>query len=171
MKQLSFSVLSFAFLLMSCQAQTDKVKNEAIDLAQTTIAVEAAQEEVQAQNPVSGEPIKLDMYEYMKLVHDYKTNTNWKYNGTLPCIVDFYADWCRPCKMMEPTMEKLAKEYAGKIIIYKVNIDENKELASVYAINSIPFFLFCPMNGQPQSALGMMSEDDMRKAIESVLMQ
>lgn len=171
MKRLVFSILNLSFLLMSCQGQTHKEENEVAgsDL-QITEAVKA--EEVQVQTTTEGASIiKLNMYEYAKLVHDYKNNPNWKYNGKLPCVVDFYADWCRPCKMMDPIMEKLAKEYEGKVIFYKVNIDENKELATAYAINSIPFFLFCPMNGQAQSALGMMLEDDMRKAIESVLMQ
>ena len=107
----------------------------------------------------------------MEKVHDYKNMTTWKYKGDKPCIVDFYADWCRPCKMMDPILEKIAKEYEGKIIIYKINIDENKDIAQAFQINSIPFFLFCPLEEQAQSAMGMMSEENLRTAIKDVLKQ
>ena len=96
-------------------------------------------------------------------------NNEWKYKGELPAIIDFYADWCKPCKMVAPTLEELQKEYDGKIVIYKVNVDKEKELASIFQTNSIPAFLFIPMAGQPQMAKGLLPKETFVKAIKEVM--
>jgi len=106
---------------------------------------------------------------FIEKVFDYNNNTEWKYKGELPAIVDFYADWCRPCKMVSPILVELQKEYKGKIIIYKVNVDEQKELAGVFQTRSIPAFLFIPMTGQPQMAKGALPKETFEKAIKEVL--
>ncbi|MDD2622024.1 MAG: thioredoxin domain-containing protein [Bacteroidales bacterium] len=164
MKRLFYSILSISLLLISCNSGTKNVQNNEKALIEAEVP-----ESTDANNTNGGIPIKINSNEFIEKVHDFKSTTTWKYKGTLPCIVDFYADWCRPCKMMDPLLEKLAKEYDGKIIIYKINIDENKDIAQAFEINSIPFFLFCPVDGQAQATMGMMSEEQTRQAIKDVL--
>ncbi|MFQ7041062.1 MAG: thioredoxin, partial [Barnesiella sp.] len=94
----------------------------------------------------------------------------WKYLGNKPCIIDFYATWCGPCKAVAPVLEELAEEYAGKIDIYKVDVDQEQELAGAFGIRSVPSILFVPMDGQPQMAMGAMSKADFKKAIEEILL-
>lgn len=167
MKRLIIISLSFLFTFTSCQAQTKKVEN--MHQATTSEAPIHNEVEVVKEEAIVNVPVEINTEEYIKLIHDFKTFSFWKFNGNKPCVVDFYADWCRPCKMMEPTIAKLAKEYAGKVNFYKVNVDKNKELAQAYGVSSIPFFLFCSNSEQPQASMGMMSEDDMRNVIESML--
>lgn len=115
--------------------------------------------------------IQLTKSEFLKRVADYETSPNeWKYLGDKPAIIDFYASWCGPCKMIAPVLEELAAEYADELYIYKVNTEEEKELSSVFGIRSIPSLLFVPMEGQPQMAMGAMSKADFKKAIQSVLL-
>lgn len=115
---------------------------------------------------------KLTKEEFLKKVANYEaTPQEWKFLGDKPCIVDFYADWCGPCKMIAPLLEELAEEYAGKIDIYKVDTEAEKELASAFGIRSIPSLLFCPMNEQPQMAKGAMGKQDFKKAINEVLLK
>jgi thioredoxin 1 len=117
-----------------------------------------------------GMVVKLTAESFKKLVWDYeKYPKDWKFNGDLPCLVDFYADWCRPCKMVAPIMDELAKEYKGKIRIYKVNTDEQRELSGIFQVRSIPTMLFVPKSGQPQISVGALSKDDYVKVINSIL--
>ncbi|OQA92620.1 MAG: Thioredoxin [Bacteroidetes bacterium ADurb.Bin234] len=171
MKRLFYSILGISLLLLSCNSGTKTSQNSDTNAIEAEVAVPIAEPEPQTTVSSSGIPVKINAKEFMEKVHDYKNMTTWKYKGDKPCIVDFYADWCRPCKMMDPVLEKIAKEYEGKIIIYKINIDENKDIAQAFQINSIPFFLFCPLEGQAQSAMGMMSEENLRTAIKDVLKQ
>lgn len=114
---------------------------------------------------------KLTKEEFLKKVANYEESPNeWKYIGDKPCIVDFYADWCGPCKMIAPVLEQLADEYAGKIEIYKVDTEDQQELAASFGIRSIPSLLFCPMSGHPQMAKGALSKADLKKAINDVLL-
>lgn len=108
--------------------------------------------------------------QFKKLVFDYETNKEWKYQGTKPCIIDFYADWCGPCRMMSPRLEEVAKEYSGKLIVYKVNTDKERELASAMGIQSLPTLLFIPQNGKPQGSLGAIPKEMLVKAINEVLL-
>ncbi len=120
------------------------------------------------QNTGNGEVIQLTTQMFKELVFDYENNQDWVYNGTKPCIIDFYADWCRPCKMVAPIMDELAKEYDGKVIFYKLNVDNEREVASVFGIQSIPSVLFVPVNGQPQMSVGAMQKEGYVNAIEQV---
>jgi thioredoxin 1 len=108
---------------------------------------------------------------FKKLVWDYQADPKtFNFTGDLPVIVDFYADWCRPCKMISPIMDDLAKEYQGKIRIYKVNTDQEKELASMFNIRSIPAIMFVPKTGKPSMAVGAQSKESYVQAIKEVLL-
>jgi len=106
---------------------------------------------------------------FKEKVFNYETNKEWSFEGDKPCIIDFYADWCQPCKIIAPTLEELNKEYDGKINIYKVNTEEQQELAAVFGIRSIPSLLFVPLNGDPQMAQGALPKDAMISSISDVL--
>jgi thioredoxin 1 len=106
---------------------------------------------------------------FRQKVFNYETSRDWKYEGELPCIVDFYADWCGPCKMVAPILEELADEYAGKVNIYKVNTEDQRELAGIFGIQSIPSLLFIPKEGQPQMAMGALPKETFIKAFREVL--
>lgn len=115
--------------------------------------------------------IQLTKGEFLRRVADYETNpSEWKYLGDKPAIVDFYADWCGPCKMVAPILEELAAEYGDSIYIYKINTEEEPELLAAFGIRSIPSLLFIPMNESPQMAMGAMSKADFKRAIEEVLL-
>lgn len=116
--------------------------------------------------------IELTKADFLKKVMDYETNPNeWKYLGDKPAIIDFYASWCGPCKMVAPILEELAEEYDGQIYIYKVNTEEEQELASLFGIRSIPSILFIPMGEQPQMATGAMPKSSFKEAIDKVLLK
>ena len=100
-----------------------------------------------------------------------KSPENWIYKGSRPCVIDFYADWCRPCKMVAPLMEGFAATYQGKVDIYKVNIDQERELAQLFGIQSIPTVLFCPMEGKPQMSQGAMAKENYEQIINEFLLK
>lgn len=126
-----------------------------------------------AQNKTSetGKVIKLNKEEFLKKVFNYeKSSQEWKYEGNKPAIIDFYADWCGPCRKVAPVLEELAKEYDGKIVVYKVDTEKDKELAQKFGIQSLPSLLFVPMNGKPQMAVGAIPKEDLKKAIDEFLL-
>lgn len=102
-------------------------------------------------------------------VFDYENNKEWKFEGDKPCVVDFYADWCGPCKIVGPVLEELSEDFDGKLDVYKVNTEEEQELAAVFGIRSIPSILFVPLNAQPQMAMGALPKDTLIKAFKDVL--
>ncbi len=106
---------------------------------------------------------------FKEKVFNYDVNKEWKFEGDKPCLIDFYADWCGPCRMVAPILEELAKEYDGKLNIYKVDTDKEQELAMVFGIQSIPSLLFVPKEGQPQMAMGALPKETFKKAIKDVL--
>jgi thioredoxin 1 len=106
---------------------------------------------------------------FLNKVFNFEKNKEWKFEGEKPCVIDFYADWCGPCKMVAPVLEELAKDYSGKIDVFKVNTEVELELASAFGIRSIPSFLFVPAEGQPQMALGALPKDTFEKAFKDVL--
>lgn len=114
--------------------------------------------------------IKLTTEDFKQKVFDYTTNQEWKYAGTLPAIIDFYADWCGPCKMVAPILEQLAKQYEGKLLIYKVDTEAEQELSAVFGIRSIPTFLFIPVEGQPSMQPGALPKNVFEKVIEEHLL-
>jgi thioredoxin 1 len=95
--------------------------------------------------------------------------SKWEYKGTIPAVIDFYADWCGPCKMVTPILEELSKEYEGKLHVYKINTETEQELAGIFGITSIPSILFIPVEGQPQMSAGAMSKNQFKKLFKDVL--
>jgi len=110
--------------------------------------------------------------EFLKKVWDFESNPNtFVYKGKLPAVIDFYADWCGPCRRVAPLMEKFAEDYDGKLLVYKVNVDKEKQLASVFQVRSIPMVLFIPKEGQPMMQVGALTEEGYREVIEEQLLK
>ena len=117
-------------------------------------------------------PVKhLTKQEFIEKVYNYEKNPDkWIYEGNMPAIIDFYATWCGPCKAIAPILEELAKEYAGKIVIYKIDTDKERELAAAFGISSIPTLLFIPAKGDPQVAQGALPKESLKRAIDEFLL-
>ena len=108
--------------------------------------------------------------EFLAKVMNYEKNPQeWIYLGDKPCLIDFYASWCGPCKRLAPVLDELAKEYAGKIDIYKVNVDNEQELASLFRIRSVPTLVFAPMKGEPHITSGAPTKAQLKKALDSFI--
>lgn len=115
--------------------------------------------------------MSLNKADFLNKVANYETSpSEWKFLGERPAIIDFYATWCEPCKMLSPVLEELAAEYAGKIDIYKINVEEEEELAGVFGVRSVPTLLFVPMEGAPQMAQGALPKNVLQEAIRNVLL-
>jgi thioredoxin 1 len=124
-----------------------------------------------AQNQAgSGSVVHITNEQFKKLVYNYETNKEWKYLGNKPCIIDFYADWCGPCRTMSPRLEELAKEYAGRLIVYKVDTDKEQALSASLGISSLPTIVFIPQNGKPQASVGAVPKETLIKAVKEVLL-
>ena len=106
---------------------------------------------------------------FKEKVFDYENSKEWKYEGDLPSIIDFYADWCQPCKMVAPILEEISDEYEGKLRVYKVDTESEPELAGMFGIQSIPSLLFIPADGRPQMAAGALPKPTLVKAMKDVL--
>ena len=111
----------------------------------------------------------LTKQEFLDKVYNYEVNKEWKYEGDLPSIIDFYADWCGPCKMLSPIIEELSQEYSGKVNFYKVDTEAEQELAGAFGIRSIPSMLFIPSDEKPQMAAGALPKDQLKQVISDVL--
>lgn len=116
------------------------------------------------------EVVPMNNRMFIDKVFDYTTEKEWKYNGTMPAVIDFYADWCGPCRRVAPIMRELAEEYKGKVIFYKVDTDKEKELAGSMGIQSLPTIVFIPVKGKPQVIVGAADKATFQKAINEVLL-
>lgn len=114
--------------------------------------------------------IQLTTQEFIDKIFDYKQENEWKYKGTVPAIIDFYADWCGPCKMVAPILEELSKQYEADLVIYKVDTEKELELSSVFGIQSIPTFLFIPVVGDPMMQPGALPKKAFQQVIEEKLL-
>ena len=114
---------------------------------------------------------KLTKQAFLEKVFNFEQNKEWKYEGDMPALIDFYADWCGPCKMVHPVLEELSNEYDGKIKIYQIDTEAEQELAAAFGIRSIPSLLFIPLEGQPQMAQGALPKASLKKAIEDILLK
>ena len=127
-------------------------------------------EETAAKEKPTTKVVHITKADFLKKVYDFEKNPDeWKYLGSQPAIVDFYADWCGPCRQLSPVLDELAKEYSGKLTIYKVNVDNERGLATFFGIRSIPTLLFIPMKGKPQRSLGALSKTELKGIIKDVL--
>ena len=106
---------------------------------------------------------------FKEKVFNYEEKTEWDYEGDLPCIIDFYADWCMPCKMIAPVLDEISEEYKDKLHVYKINTEQEQELAAAFGIQSIPSLLFVPTEGQPQMAQGALPKEQLEQAMKDVL--
>ncbi len=123
-------------------------------------------------NMTATKTIQLTRAGFLKKVADFEKNSEeWVYLGDKPAIIDFYADWCGPCKMIAPILEQLAKEYDGQVYIYKVDTEAEQQLAAEFGIRSIPSLLFVPMGEAPQMAQGALPKDALKKAIDEILLK
>lgn len=157
-------MLLVSFVLVSCNAngQGEQVnKKETIKESNTNLKTKSKMK-----------TIHLTKEEFLTKVANFETSPNeWKYLGDKPAIIDFYAEWCGPCKSIAPVLEELAGEYEGEIYIYKIDTEAEQELASAFGIRSIPSLLFVPMDEAPQMAQGAMPKSAFKEAIESVLLK
>lgn len=144
----------------SVSAKTDMVPDDTPkSITETTTSAE-------------GEVINMTKAEFLTQIFNYEKNPNkWVYEGNKPCIIDFYADWCGPCKAVAPILRELAAEYKGKIIIYKINVDKEKELATAFGIRSIPTMLFVPQTGNPKVSQGALPKEELAKQIDNFLLK
>lgn len=127
-------------------------------------------EETAAKEKPTTRVVHITKADFLKKVYDFEKNPDeWKHLGSQPAIVDFYADWCGPCRQLSPVLDELAKEYSGKLTIYKVNVDNERGLATFFGIRSIPTLLFIPMKGKPQRSLGALSKTELKGIIKDVL--
>lgn len=127
-------------------------------------------EETAAKEKPTTRVVHITKADFLKKVYDFEKNPDeWKCLGSQPAIVDFYADWCGPCRQLSPVLDELAKEYSGKLTIYKVNVDNERGLATFFGIRSIPTLLFIPMKGKPQRSLGALSKTELKGIIKDVL--
>ena len=116
-------------------------------------------------------PIVMDKAMFIEKVFDYENNTTeWKYNGDKPAVIDYWASWCGPCRRLSPILDEIAAEYSDEIYVYKINVDEQKELATTFGIQSIPAILFIPMKGTPRFASGVIPQESFRQVIEEFLL-
>lgn len=155
MKQLIYGVIVSSIVLTACNAQV-KAKQGS---------------EQMKKEEVSMKTIHLTKADFLSKVANYETSPDtWVYLGDKPAVIDFYADWCGPCKSIAPVLEELAAEYEGEIYIYKIDTEKEQELAAAFGIRSIPALLFVPMEGDPQMARGALPKTTLKEAINTVLL-
>jgi len=164
-----YYIIAFSFLLFSCNQKSNQQEDKSVEQKNPdkTDGIEKTQ-----VSDGDIKPIYLTTADFKKKIWDYDANPQeFVYQGELPCVIDFYADWCKPCKIVAPIMDDLADYYNGKVIIYKVNTDKERELASVFQVNSIPSILFAPMNGKPAMQPGALGKEDYIKIIDEFVLK
>jgi thioredoxin len=163
------TLLTSALLLtVACSADAQVNKQSADDNNSTDKNVA----ETATDKSTVNEVVSLTKQEFFSKVYNYEKNKEkWVYEGKLPCIIDFYADWCGPCKRVEPVLKQLAKDYAGKIIVYKVDTERERELAMAFGIRSIPTYFFVPLDSVPSYMAGALPRESFVKIIDEFLLK
>lgn len=136
------------------------IKKTIAALAFLTISLQVGAQEV----------VQMDKALFLKEVYDYENEPQWKYKGDRPAIIDLYADWCGPCRSIAPIMAELAKEYAGQIVVYKVNVDKERELATLFGASSIPLLVFVPQNAEPRLFRGAADKETYKTIVDDFLL-
>lgn len=162
---ISLSIMAFAFISCGDNNQSGKeVKDNNTSGSETSATTQPSEEK--------GKVIHLTKAMFLEKVWNYEKNPNeWVYEGDKPCMIDFYADWCKPCRIVAPIMEELAEEYKNEIYVYKIDTQKERELAQVFQVTSIPRVLFCPAQGKPQMSVGALPKPSFVQAIEEVLLE
>lgn len=167
MKKFSLlAVLFFSFTIFSCNnvVGNQEGNRNKIEGASNTGTDGSSENQI--------EPEYLTYDTFLEKVWNFEDNPqDWIYEGDVPCVIDFYADWCKPCRMVAPIMDDLATEYEGKVKIYKIDVDKEKKLASVFQVRSIPAVLFAPMSGRPMMQAGALPKAEYIKIIEDNLLK
>lgn len=166
MKRLSvMMILVFSFALFSCSNIQGNQEEKKVNIK------DGETENGNTASETQGEVEYLSYDTFLTKVWNFETNSQeWVYEGEVPCVIDFYADWCGPCKRVAPIMDDLAERYNGKVKVYKIDTDKEKELASAFGIRSIPSVLFVPMKGKPMMQTGALPKDQYIKIIEDELL-
>lgn len=162
MKKLVFILAAAVISLQSCNSSQAKSNGNESSSAGTPA------ETVSQNNGAEGGSIKLNKAKFLAEVWDYENSPKeWKFKGTKPAIIDFYADWCGPCKIAGPILEEISKDYAGKVVVYKIDTQVEQELAAVFGIQGIPAFLYIPVNGKPSMTSGIArTKEDTKKMFQ-----
>lgn len=159
---------------MKMYCKMDKVIRSLAAVAFTALLFSGCRGGGKVATPESGSANKfvtvLTDESFKKHIFDYEKEAGFKFEGDKPAIIDFYADWCAPCRQLSPIVESIAEEYSGKINVYKVDTDKEKKLANSLGITGLPTLLFIPLEGRPRSSLGLLSRDDMVKAVNEILL-
>lgn len=161
MKNLAIILIAVLTISMGCTNSKEKTQ---------TTETKTEKSVVEKSSEIETKTVHLTNDTFKEKVFNYEVNKEWKYEGDKPCIIDFYADWCGPCKAIAPVLEELAKEYDGEVIIYKVNTEQQKELSAAFGIRSIPSLLFVPATGQPQMSQGALPKEQFVKVIDEFLL-
>ncbi len=167
MKKLSIITTAITIMLMVYSCNMNQNDESSTDSDQSVSKIV----ENSSGNVAMSKVIHLSTKEFKEKVFNYDVNRNWKYEGTKPCIVDFYADWCRPCKMIAPILDELAEEYKDQIVIYKINTEKERELAAAFGIQSIPSLLFIPLEGKAEMVKGALPKEKFKEAIDVILLK
>ena len=169
-KVLYLAVVALSVVMISCNGAKKSETQEAAS-AEALVSEVANTNDNTAPTVAADAPIHLTTAEFKKLVVNYDANpSEWKYLGDKPCIVDFWATWCPPCKVIAPILDDLAKEYKGQIYIYKVDVDKEPQLASAFGIQSIPTLLFVPMTGDPRAEVGAIPKETFKDRIDNFML-
>jgi thioredoxin 1 len=162
-------VLLSTLILVSCSGSKEDKKVVSDSTGQQDNTEKIVKNDVLPTNG-NGKVVYLNTQDFIQFIFDFRNEKDWKMKSTTPCVIDFYADWCRPCKMVAPIMDELSAEYRGKIQFYKVNIDMEEELANAFNIQSIPNIMMCPLNGKPSNTPGAMSKSDYVRMINGKIL-
>lgn len=133
------------------------------------LSAQSGNNQVPAKKETKEHVVQLTDLTFKQKIYDYSKNKDWKFEGSMPCIVDFYADWCGPCRRVSPILDEIAKEYSGKLIVYKVNTDKEQILSSSLGIQSLPTILFIPVTGKPQAIMGAYPKEELLKLVNFIL--
>lgn len=156
-------------MLFAC-GNTQKNADDSKQASQDSTQQSSVSDPAKGEN--YGKVIKISAAEFKELIYNYEANPqSWVFRGDKPCVIDFYADWCRPCKMIAPILDELALEYAGKVNFYKVDTQVEQELARAFNISSIPLVVFCGVQGNPQGTMGAYPKEEYKRIIETIIKQ